>query len=137
MDIEEFYDADPRRRPSAEVELGTEWRDADGTRYEVNWLEDTGELYIMREPAPHATADPFGGVRYSMSAFEEAEMTVHVVGHVTSLEDLHRILDGWQQAMASDGGAEWLAERLRAAGVATTQGGDPSPDPAGEGSAPS
>jgi hypothetical protein len=135
MDIEEFYDADPRRRPSAEIELGTEWRDVDGTRYEVNWLEDTGELYVMREPAPHATADPFGGVRYSMGDFEEAEMTVHVVGQVASLEELHRILDGWQQAMASDGGAEWLAERLRAAGVATNAG-DPSPNPAGEGTPP-
>jgi hypothetical protein len=25
MDIDEFYEADPRRRASAELELGTEW----------------------------------------------------------------------------------------------------------------
>jgi hypothetical protein len=130
MDIEEFYDADPRRRPSAEIELGTEWRDVDGTRYEVNWLEDTGELYVMREPVPHIQADPFGGQRYSMGAFEEAEMTVQVVAHIASLEEVHRILDGWQAAMASDGGAEWLAGRLKAAGVATTPGPEAGPDAA-------
>jgi hypothetical protein len=122
MDIEEFYDADPRRRPSAEIELGTEWRDVDGTRYEVSWLEDTGELYVMREPVPHIQADPFGGQRYSMGDFEEAEMTVQVVAQISSLEEVHRILDGWQAAMASDGGAEWLGERLKAAGVATVPG---------------
>jgi hypothetical protein len=122
MDIEEFYDADPRRRPSAEIELGTEWRDVDGTRYEVSWLEDTGELYVMREPVPHIQADPFGGQRYSMGDFEEAEMTVQVVAQISSLAEVHRILDGWQTAMAGDGGAEWLAERLKAAGVATVPG---------------
>src|ERR1700730_14272078 len=39
-DIEEFYDADPRRRPSAEIELGTEWQDAHGVRYELNYVEE-------------------------------------------------------------------------------------------------
>jgi len=132
MDIEEFYDADSRRRPSAEIELGTDWTDVDGTRYEVNWLEDTGELYVMREPVPHIRADPFGGQRYSMGDFEEAEMTVQVVAQITSLADVHRILDGWQEAMAGDGGAEWLAERLRGAGVATSHE-HPSADATGDG----
>jgi hypothetical protein len=114
MDIEEFYDGDPRRRPSAEIELGTDWHDAHGTRYEVNWVEDTGELYVMREPVPHAVEDPFGGLHFSMRAREEGQMTVHV-------------LDGWPDAMVRDGGAEWLADRLRQAGVATGPG-DPIPD---------
>ncbi len=61
MDIEEFYDGDPRRRPSAEIELGTDWHDAHGTTYEVNWVEDTGELYLMREPAPHVRRGPLRG----------------------------------------------------------------------------
>ena len=51
MDIEEFYEADERRRRSEEIELGTEWLDADGVRYELSWVADTGELYVMREPA--------------------------------------------------------------------------------------
>ena len=58
MDIDEFYEADPRRRASAELELGTEWRDADGVRYELNYVEDTGELYVLREPEPHDPATP-------------------------------------------------------------------------------
>jgi hypothetical protein len=118
MDIEEFYDADARRRPSAEIELGSDWHDAHGTRYELNWVEDTGELYVMREPVPHETGDPFGGVHYSMRPNEEQKMTVRVVAQIDSLDDLHRILEGWQDAVELDGGAEWLAERLRSTGVA-------------------
>jgi hypothetical protein len=128
MDIEQFYDGDPRRRPSAEIELGTDWHDAHGTRYEVNWVEGTGELYLMREPAPHIREDPFGGLHFSMGSVEEGKMTVHVVAQIASLDDLHKILDGWQDAMVGDGGAEWLAERLRTAGVAATMSGDPMSD---------
>ena len=62
VDIEEFYDADERRRRSAELELGRDWKDDHGVRYELNWVEDTGELYVMREPVPHDVADPFGGI---------------------------------------------------------------------------
>jgi hypothetical protein len=127
MDIEEFYDGDARRRPSAEIELGTDWHDAHGTRYEVNWVEDTGELYVMREPAPHAVEDPFGGLHFSMRAREEGQMTVHVVAQIDTHADLEKILDGWPDAMVGDGGAEWLADRLRSAGVATGPG-DPLPD---------
>ena len=89
-----------------------------GARYEVNWIEDTGELYVMREPIPHITEDPFGGQRYSIRDAEEKKMTVHVVAQIDSLDTLHQILAGWADAMAANGGAEWLAERLRAAGAA-------------------
>ena len=129
MDIEEFYDGDPRRRPSPEIELGTDWHDAHGTRYEVNWVEDTGELYLMREPVPHVFEDPFGGLHFAMRAQEEGKMTVHVVAQIATHADLEKILDGWQGAMVGDSGAEWLAERLRTAGVATGPG-DPQPDDA-------
>ena len=60
MDIEEFYEADERRRRSEEIELGTEWHDRDAVRYEVSWVADTGELYVMREPAPRVAEDLFG-----------------------------------------------------------------------------
>jgi hypothetical protein len=118
MDIEQFYDGDSRRRPSAEIELGTEWHDTHGTRYEVNWVEDTGELYVMREPAPHIVEDPFGGLHTSIRAEEETKMTVHVVAQIATHDELEKILAGWQEAMAGDGGAEWLATQLRDAGVA-------------------
>ncbi len=62
MDIEEFYEADERRRRSEEVEIGTDWHDADGARYELSWVADTGELYVMREPNAPMSVDPFGDV---------------------------------------------------------------------------
>ena len=62
MDIDEFYEGDPRRRASAELELGTDWMDADNVRHELNYVEDTGELYVLREPAPHVSGGPIRGV---------------------------------------------------------------------------
>ena len=52
MDIDEFYEADPRRRASAELELGTEWMDRDGVRHELNYVEDTGEPTSSASPPP-------------------------------------------------------------------------------------
>jgi hypothetical protein len=49
MDIEEFYDQDPRRRASDEIEFGREWSEND-RRFEVSWVADTGEVYVMAEP---------------------------------------------------------------------------------------
>ena len=80
MDIEEFYEADERRRRSEEIELGTEWHDRDGVRYEVSWVADTGELYVMREPAPGMSEDLFGD-EFSGSLPVDA-VTVAVVGWI-------------------------------------------------------
>jgi hypothetical protein len=118
MDIEEFYDGDDRRRPSAEIELGTNWRDTHGIRYELSWVEDTGELYVMREPSPHIVEDPFGGIHPSMRNTEEHEMTVNVIAQIATHDELEKVLAGWSDAMEGERGAEWLAERLRSAGVA-------------------
>ena len=100
MDIDEFYEADPRRRASAELELGSEWLDEDGVRHELNYVEDTGELYVLREPAPHVTGDPSAGLHVSAPPGYEDKMTVHVIAKIASVkDDVHRILDGWQEAM--------------------------------------
>jgi len=128
MDIDEFYEADPRRRASAELELGAEWLDKDGVRHELNYVEDTGELYVLREPSPHVTEDPFGGLHVSAPPGYEDKMTVHVIAKVDSVDRLHQILDGWQEAMQGENGADWLGDRLRAAGVAVGPSGDPIPD---------
>ncbi len=128
MDIDEFYEADPRRRASAELEFGADWLDADGVRHELNYVEDTGELYVLREPSPHVTEDPFGGLHVSAPPGYEDKMTVHVIAKVDSVDRLHQILDGWQEAMQGENGADWLGDRLRAAGVAVGPSGDPIPD---------
>ncbi len=114
MNIEEFYEADERRRQSSEVELGTEWSDSHGNRYELNWIEDTGELYVMAEPAPHTTADLFGGIY--VGSVEKAPMdmmTVSVIAQIETREELEKILSGWQDAMSKPGGANWLYERVK------------------------
>lgn len=120
MDIEQFYDADPRRRPSTEVELGTEWRDALGVRYELNWIVETGELYTMREPVPPEWEDPFGGihVRSGDSAPTDG-MTVAVVAQIPTRERLEEVLSGWEKAVDGPSSVSWLVDRLRESGVAS------------------
>ena len=124
MDIEEFYDADPRRRSSAEVELGRDWRDADGVRYELSWVEGTRELYVVREPAPSGWATPFGGIHFrgthSTDEKEIAGMTVAVLGTISSHEALEQILSGWEDAIAQPDSVAWLVARLRDVGVVTS-----------------
>jgi hypothetical protein len=111
MDIEEFYEADERRRRSEEIEIGTEWHDGDGARYEVSWVADTGELYVMREPDMPMTTDPFGDA-YRRNVPTES-LTVAVVGWIAERSRFEQVLDGWQTAMAGPNSVSWLAERLR------------------------
>jgi hypothetical protein len=124
MDIDEFYEADPRRRTSAELEMGSEWVDRDGVRHELNYVEDTGELYVLREPSPHVREDPFGGLHVSVPPGYDKKMTVHVIAIVPDKDTLHRILAGWQDHMSTDDGAQWLGDRLRGAGVAVAPPGE-------------
>jgi len=44
------------------------------------------------------------------------------------VDDVHRILEGWPEAMQGAAGADWLGDRLRAAGVTVGPSGDPIPD---------
>ena len=52
MNIEEFYDLDETRRYSDEVNYGTEWRSSlkPNLSYDLYWVVDTGELYLMEKP---------------------------------------------------------------------------------------
>ena len=52
MDIEEFYDADPRRREADERAFGWDWNlTADSQhRWDLFWNAGTGELYLMAKP---------------------------------------------------------------------------------------
>ena len=119
MDIGEFYDADDRRRQSVEVELGTEWHDAHGVRYELNWIEDTHELYVMREPPPPAWEDPFGDVYVRTNDKAPITgMTVFVIAQIESHDQLKQVLSGWQEAMDAPNSVSWLTDRLKTAGVA-------------------
>lgn len=129
MDIEQFYDADERRRQSAEHEFGTEWRDAAGVRYELSWVEDTGELYVMREPAPPEWEDPFGGIHVDKAGDAPvAGMVVQVLGRIGRHDEVESVLDGWRDVVDRPDSVHWLAERLRERGVLTPPGPEPLPD---------
>lgn len=131
MDIETFYDADPRRRASAEIELGSEWRDRAQHRYELAWVADTGELYVMLEVAPSEFVDPFG------DAFPEDlpadQLTVAILGTVATQDEVERILDGWPEAMVRPDGVAWIAQRLEESGIraAPLEGGSRPSTPSG------
>jgi len=111
LDIEEFYAADERRRRSEEIELGTEWHDSDGARYELSWVADTGELYVMREPDVPMTEDPFGDVY--RSKVPTGAVTVAVVGWLPERNRMEEVLEGWESAMSEPNSIGWLADRLR------------------------
>ena len=115
MNIEDFYAEDERRRASTEIEFGRDWRDHNEVRYELSWVEDTGELYLMREPSTTVYEDPLGDFQVNPENLDD--LVVSVLGVVTSHERVEEILAGWPDAMAEPQGIEWMADRLRAAGV--------------------
>ena len=113
MDIEEFYDADERRRESEEIELGPEWRDASGVRYELNYVVDTEECYLMAMPDAEMIEDPFGDIAVDPEEPVE-ELTVEVIARVKTLDELHQALAGWEDEMGKPNSVAWLRERLSA-----------------------
>ena len=120
MDIEEFYAADERRRASEEIEFGRDWHDAGGTRYELSWVADTGELYVMREPVAEVVEDPFGDVL--PSSLRTDQVTVGLLGVVADRDELERVLAGWQDAMGRPDSVSWVVERLHESGVRERRG---------------
>ena len=110
MDIEQFYDADPRRRESEETEFGREWSDANGVRTELAWVADTGELYAMAEPVEAVYMDPVGDTRVDELPTEL--VTVDILGVVTDRARLDQILAGWEQAMSATNSIQWVRDRL-------------------------
>jgi hypothetical protein len=114
MDIEEFYDADPRRRPSEELEYGREWSDAAGGRTELSWVVDTGELYIMAEPAEPVYMDPVGDT--VVPQLDTKLLTVEVLGVIPDRERVDQLLAGWETAMGQPNSVQWVRDRLAQAG---------------------
>jgi hypothetical protein len=113
MDIEEFYDADPRRRESEEIEFGREWSDANGLRTELSWVADTGELYSMAEPAGSVEMDPLGDTRVDDLPTEL--LTVEIFGIVPERAAIDQLLAGWEGAMdKGPNSIQWVRDRLAA-----------------------
>ena len=112
MDIEEFYDQDERRRESEELELGGAWRDAAGHCYELNYVNDTGEVYLMAMPDAEMIEDPFGDIAVDSEEPLE-DLTVEVIAVVPTTDELHQAISGWEQEMAKPTSLEWVRAALR------------------------
>jgi hypothetical protein len=113
VDIEEFYDADPRRRSSEEFEFGRDWHDEKGVRCEVSWVVETGELYVMREPEEPIITDPVGDE--FVPELPTKLLTVEVLGILTLREKVDTALDGWQAKMPEANSIAWVREQVAAA----------------------
>jgi len=110
VDLEAFYDADPRRRHSEELEFGSDWMDR-GARTQVSWVEDTGELYAMRDPLGNLASDVIGDMR-AMPVTDE-QLTVEVLGVVPGRDAIGAVMSGWQTAMtATDDSVSWVRDRI-------------------------
>ena len=110
MDIEEFYDADERRRESEEVMFGDEWTDAAGGRYEVLWVADTGEVYVMFEPIEPMVSDAVGDVM--VQHMPTSAVTVDILGTVSTRDQIEARLAGWEDAMPERGSIDWVRDRI-------------------------
>jgi hypothetical protein len=121
--IADFYDADPRRRESEEVEYGDGWTRQDDVHatYRVSHVLDTQELYSVREPHP-------GGIlaRYldqlNVDQADVDELAVQVLA-VLPPETVAAALEGWQQAMNGTDSLPWVLSRVADARPASSPGG--------------
>jgi len=110
MDIEHFYDGNPKRRSSQEYTFGQDWTDAGGTRWELNWVQDTGEVYVMREAGEALVMDPLGDTM--VPELDADEVTVEVLGTIADLESVEAAIGGWSEAMPATGSIQWVRDRV-------------------------
>lgn len=112
MDIAEFYDGDPRRRESPEVQFGDGWSTEEDkhSTYRAEWLAETGELYIVREPHP-------GGLfaRYldqlDVDQADTQQLTVEILRRFDDEAHVRSALAGWEEEMTNPESLSWLRER--------------------------
>jgi hypothetical protein len=100
MDIDQFYEQDPRRQASDEVEFGRGWSE-NGARFEVAWIADTGEVYAMAEPV-------------SRRGITTESVTVEVLAVIEGRDAVETALAGWEDAMAEPDSLAWARGRVAA-----------------------
>ena len=128
MDIEHFYDGNPKRRSSKEYSFGRDWTDAGGTRWELNWVEDTGEVYLMREAEEPLVMDPLGDT--AVPKMSADQVTVEILGEIGSLQDVEDAFSGWSEAQAGEASIDWIRQRMAdAAGGVSHADEAQDPDP--------
>jgi hypothetical protein len=119
VNISQFYDTDPARRDSAEESFGDGWTTEDDqhSTYRANWLAETGELYVVREPHPGGLIARFLD-QLGVDQADVEQLTVHVLGVFSSEAAVKEALSGWQQHMTKPDSLAWLRERAAAGGAA-------------------
>ena len=95
LSLSRFYAADPRRIRSRELDVGLWWReDADGPLHRAAWVNDTGELYLVRLGPSH-----------------EGGGEVEVLATVAERERLESVLAGWRERCGEPRSLTWLRRR--------------------------
>ncbi|MBL7501385.1 hypothetical protein I6A84_10525 [Frankia sp. CNm7] len=115
MNIQEFYTADPRRRESEEVAFGEGWTEhADpASTYRLSWVEQTQEIYAVREPHPG------GGLLapvldyYNVHQADVDELRVDILA-VADLASVDAALAGWHDQLGERDSLRWARQRLAA-----------------------
>ena len=120
MDVDEFY-SDPRRGRSPQVQFGGAWLDNSGYSYFVVWVEQTGELYAIREVLRGegralplvALANPW---ILALPRRVDVEAEIFVLLTEPSRSRIDSLLEGWADLQGQSGGFEELIGRLDKAG---------------------
>ena len=100
--LDEYYDADPRRRWSGEADYGVHWRLAGWEyRWRVSYVQATGEVYAVHQGS---TIGP---------VFVLALVEPDVVNEGSTYYDtVDGILDGWAQQCGHPDSLRWVKDRL-------------------------
>jgi hypothetical protein len=95
-----FYNADPVRLDSRELDVGLWWREeSDGPLHRAAWVGDTGELYLVR-----------------LGPVAEGGGTVEVLASVADSDQLERLMVGWREHCGEPRSLSWLRERAASIG---------------------
>ena len=111
MDLEDFYEQSDARRLSEEILFGSFWRDKINTAYELSWVIDTGELYLMHFPDGYINfTDTYGSFMTDDERWFVLDMFVLVIDIIPTEEEVRAKLLGWEEAMNQKNSIEWLYE---------------------------
>jgi hypothetical protein len=110
VDIEEFYDENPTRRTSEELEFGRDWSDNIGNHYEVSWVQDTGELYVMGAPVEPIFSDGLGDD--FVKRLHTEDVVVTVLAAIPERAVVEQALAGWSRAMGQTNSIDWVRDRV-------------------------
>jgi hypothetical protein len=93
--LSDFYGADLRRVDSRELDVGLWWReDADGPLHRAAWVNETGELYLVR-----------------LGPLQEGGGEVEVLATVAERDRLESVLEGWREQCGGARSLTWLRGR--------------------------